>query len=109
MHLCTFRVCVAIHPVKAAPLQHRGDLIQMAKTSFGLVYCDEGDLVITSLQKRIKDIVDLCGKTAIRNERNGNGEVWHSCGAGPHIDPDIAALLVDDEGMDCVSNALQSF
>lgn len=107
----TFRVGVTFGPVVFSPAQHRGDLIQVAETRFRFIHSDEGDLVIPCLDERVKDVVDLedtnkdggqnCKKKTHTSQSDG-------AGVSPHVDPDVAGLLVDDEGLRIVSESLQA-
>lgn len=48
------------------------------------------------------------GKAKKKNRGNFLRLSVDRCGVEPHIDPDVAGLLVDDEGLDRVSQGLQT-
>lgn len=104
-------MCVTFGPVVFSPPQHRGDLIQVAETRFRFIHSDEGYLVIPCLDERVKDVVDLedtnkdggqnCKKKKTHTSQSDSG------GVSPHVDPDVAGLLVYDEGLRIFSESLQ--
>lgn len=90
-------------------LQHRGDLVQVAETRFRLIHSDEGDLVLPRLDKRVKDVVDLedTNKDGGLKRREKQKQKRISMSVFPHVDPDVAGLLVDDKRMRIISESLQ--
>lgn len=106
----TFRMRVTFDPVVLSALQHRGDLVQVAETRLRLVHSDEGDLVVPCLDERVKNVVDLedTNKDGGQNGEKTEPKTRLNSSVSPHVDPDVAGLLVDDEGLRIVSESLQA-
>lgn len=59
---------IVLGPLVAAMLQLGGVLVQVAEACLGLVDPQESELIITRLDERVKDIMNLSGEGGVKGK-----------------------------------------